>query len=137
MEAIDKFADFWAGSGPREPMPPAARVRMIEHAERLAFDFSAALGEENPAIAAAALRLPTLLFSGGQSPFMTQRIVQRLAGIMDGAEHRHLPDAGHMLPLTHTAVINPEITRHIARADALAGRALPAGQRSAKVVGLY
>ena len=124
MEAIDKFADFWAGSGPREPMPPAARVRMIEHAERLAFDFSAALGEENPANAAAALRLPTLLFSGGQSPFMTQRIVQRLAAIMDGAEHRHLPDAGHMLPLTHTAAVNPEIIRHIARADALAPRAL-------------
>ena len=129
MEAIDKFADFWAGSGPREPMPPAARVRMIEHAERLAFDFSAALGEENPANAASALRLPTLLFSGGQSPFMTQRIVQRLAAIMDGAEHRHLPDAGHMLPLTHTAAVNPEIIRHIARADALAPRALPeAGQ---------
>jgi pimeloyl-ACP methyl ester carboxylesterase len=124
MEAIDKFADFWAGSGPREPMPPAARVRMIEHAERLAFDFSAALGEENPANAAAALRLPTLLFSGGQSPFMTQRIVQRLAAIMDGAEHRHLPDAGHMLPLTHAAAVNPEIIRHIARADALAPRAL-------------
>ena len=129
MEAIDKFADFWAGSGPREPMPPAARVRMIEHAERLAFDFSAALGEENPANAAAALRLPTLLFSGGQSPFMTQRIVQRLAAIMAGAEHRHLPDAGHMLPLTHAAAVNPEIIRHIARADALAPRALPeAGQ---------
>jgi pimeloyl-ACP methyl ester carboxylesterase len=124
MEAIDKFADFWAGSGPREPMPPAARVRMIEHAERLAFDFSAALGEENPANAASALRLPTLLFSGGQSPFMTQRIVQRLAAIMAGAEHRHLPDAGHMLPLTHTAAVNPEIIRHIARADALAPRAL-------------
>lgn len=129
MEAIDKFADFWAGSGPREPMPPAARVRMIEHAERLAFDFSAALGEENPANAASALRLPTLLFSGGQSPFMTQRIVQRLAAIMDGAEHRHLPDAGHMLPLTHAAAVNPEIIRHIARADALAPRALAeAGQ---------
>jgi pimeloyl-ACP methyl ester carboxylesterase len=136
MEAIDKFAEFWAGSGPREPMPPAARVRMIEHAERLAFDFSAALGEENPANAAAALRLPTLLFSGGQSPFMTQRIVARLAAIMDGAEHRHLPDAGHMLPLTHTAAVNPEIIRHIARADALAGRAPPAGQPVAKVVGL-
>jgi pimeloyl-ACP methyl ester carboxylesterase len=118
-------------------MPPAARVRMIEHAERLAFDFSAALGEENPMVAAAALRLPTLLFSGGQSPFMTQRIVQRLAAIMDGAEHRHLPDAGHMLPLTHTAAVNPEIIRHIARADALAGRAPPAGQHIAKAVGLY
>jgi len=34
-----------------------------------------------------------------------------------------------MLPLTHAAAVNPEIIRHIARADALAPRALPeAGQ---------
>jgi len=34
-----------------------------------------------------------------------------------------------MLPLTHTAAVNPEIIRHIARADALAPRALAeAGQ---------
>ena len=111
---------------------PMRNRYFIEHAERLAFDFSAALGEENPTIALAALRVPTLLFSGGQSPFMTQRIVQRLVAIMDGAEHHHLPDAGHMLPLTHTAAVNPEILRHIARADELAGRALPAGQPNAK-----
>src|SRR4051812_15204740 len=45
LEAIDKFAEFWLGSGPREALSPTARLRMIEHAERLAFDFSAALGE--------------------------------------------------------------------------------------------
>jgi pimeloyl-ACP methyl ester carboxylesterase len=105
-------------------MSAAARIRMIEHAERLAFDFSAALGEENPSAAASSLRVPTLLFSGGQSPFMTQRIVQRLAAIIDGVELRHLRDAGHMLPLTHAAAINPEIVRHIALVDERTGRAL-------------
>ena len=50
-------------------------------------------------MAAAALRLPTLLFSGGQSPFMTRR-VELLAAIMDGVQIHHLPDAGHMLPLS-------------------------------------
>lgn len=101
---------------------------MIEHAERLAFDFSAALGEENPTIAAASLRVPTLLFSGGHSPFMTQRIVRRLAAVVDGAEVRHLPDAGHMLAMTHAAMINPEIAGHIAGADELAGVSLAAAQ---------
>ena len=107
---------------------------MIEHAERLAFDFSAALGEENPTIAAASLRVPALLFSGGQSPFMTQRIVRRLAAVMDGAEIRHLPEAGHMLAMTHAATINPEIARHIARAEELADVPLAAGQPAAEVV---
>ena len=39
----------------------------------------------------------------------------------DGAEIRHLPGAGHMLPLTHASIVNPAIVRHIARADELAG----------------
>lgn len=131
-EVIEKFAEYWRGTGAREELPPAARARMIEHAERLAFDFSAALGEENPTAAAASLRVPTLLFSGGLSPPMTQRIVQQLVAIMDGVQVRHLPDAGHMLPLTHAAAINPDIISHIARADAAAGCALPAEKPAAK-----
>jgi pimeloyl-ACP methyl ester carboxylesterase len=136
LEAIDEFTEFWRGSGPREQLTPGARIRMIEHAERLAFDFTAALGEENPAIAAASLRLPTLLLSGGLSPFMTQRIVRRLAAVIDGAELRHLPDAGHMLPLTHAAAVNAEIVGHIARADELAGVPLASGQPMAEVIRL-
>jgi hypothetical protein len=50
---------------------------------------------------------------------LTQRIVRRLAAIMDGAEVRHLPDAGHMLAMTHAHLINPVIAAHIARADEL------------------
>jgi pimeloyl-ACP methyl ester carboxylesterase len=94
---------------------------MIEHAEKLVFDFTAAFAEADVAQAAAALRVPTLLFSGGLSPYLTQRIVQRLGAMVDGAEIRHLPAAGHMLPLTHASVVNPVIASHIARADELAG----------------
>ncbi|CAN7742000.1 alpha/beta fold hydrolase [Bradyrhizobium sp. LjRoot220] len=136
LEAIDKFSEFWCGSGPREPLSPAARIRMIEHAERLAFDFAAAFAEQNVTMAAASLRAPTLLFSGGQSPNLTQRIVRRLAAVMDSAEMRHLPDAGHMLAMTHAGIINPAIAAHIARADELAGVPLAAGPRAAKLARL-
>ena len=135
LEAIDKFCEFWNGSGPREVLSPAARIRMIEHAERLAFDFTAAFAEEHVTIAAASLRVPTLLFSGGQSPNLTQRIVRRLAAIMDGVEIRHLPDAGHMLAMTHAQLINPVIADHIARADELAGVTLAAGSPVAEYAG--
>lgn len=121
LEAIDMFIEFWNGSGPQDPLPAAARLRMIERADKLAFDFTAAFAEENVAAAAASLRVPTLLLSGGLSPYVTQRIVQRLGSIMDCAEMRHLPAAGHMLPLTHASSVNPVIARHIARADELAG----------------
>ena len=85
----------------------------MEHDPRLRLMFA----EENATIAAASLRVPTPLFSGGVSPYLTQRIARRLAAIVDNAEMRHLPDAGHMLPLSHASIINPEIVSHIARAD--------------------
>ena len=128
LEAIDKFIAFWNGSGPQDPLPASTHLRMIERADKLAFDFTAALSEENVTIAAASLRVPTLLFSGGTSPYFTQRIVRRLAAIVEGAETRHLPDAGHMLAISHASTINPEIARHIARADELAGLSLGLNQ---------
>jgi pimeloyl-ACP methyl ester carboxylesterase len=136
LEAIEKFSGFWNGSGPREELSAAARLRMIEHAQRLSFDFMAAFSETNVTVEAASLRVPTLLFSGGHSPNLTQRIVRRLAAIVDGAELRHLPDAGHMLAMTHAAVINPAITDHIARAHEPAEVPLAAAQRPAKMLRL-
>ncbi|KRQ95847.1 alpha/beta fold hydrolase [Bradyrhizobium valentinum] len=134
LEAIDKFVEFWNGSGPQDPLPASARLRMIERADKLAFDFTAAFAEQNVPIAAASLRVPTLLFSGGLSPYLTQRIVQRLGAIMDCAEIQHLPAAGHMLPLTHASSVNPAIARHIARADELAGVPLAAEAVPAEAV---
>jgi pimeloyl-ACP methyl ester carboxylesterase len=136
LEAIDMFIAFWNGSGPQDPLPASARLRMVECAHKLAFDFTAAFAEENVAVAAAPLRIPTLLFSGGLSPYLTQRIVQRLGAIIDGAEVRHLPAAGHMLPLTHASSVNPAIARHIARADELAGVPLALEAAPAEAVSL-
>ena len=107
--------DLWNGS-------------VLEAIDRF-IEFSAAFAEENVATAAASLRVPTLLLSGGLSPYLTQRIVQRLGAIVDGAEIQHLPGAGHMLPLTHASSVNPAIVRHIARADELA--AVPLAEEAA------
>jgi len=127
MEALDKFCTFWNGSAPLQPISPAARLRMIEQVDKLAFDFAAVLAEQDVAAAAARIRVPTLLFSGGLSPYLTQRIVAKLASIIPGAEVRHLRDAGHMMPCSHADLINPEIIRHIRRADDLAELSLVSG----------
>jgi pimeloyl-ACP methyl ester carboxylesterase len=117
MEALDKFLLFWSGSGPREKVSDETRLRMIVQIEKIAFDFAAALGEQDVGAAAAGLRLPTLLYSGGLSPYLTQRIVARLASIIPGAQAKHLPAAGHMLPISHAKILNPDIATHIACAD--------------------
>jgi pimeloyl-ACP methyl ester carboxylesterase len=126
-EAIDRFMSYWNGSAAAEPLSADAKLRMIEHVDKLAYDFAAALSEEDLTAAAAAIKVPTLLFSGGLSPYMSQRVVGRLASLIAGAELRHLPSAGHMLPLTHARQINPQISAHIARADDLAGVTLASG----------
>jgi pimeloyl-ACP methyl ester carboxylesterase len=113
MEALERFLEFWSGSGPREMLSGEVQLRMIEVLEKIAFDFAAILGEVNVAAAAAELRVPTLLVSGGLSPYMTQRIVAKLSTLIPGAEVRHLAAAGHMLPVSHAKVINPHIIRHI------------------------
>jgi pimeloyl-ACP methyl ester carboxylesterase len=127
MEAIDKFISFWIGSGLADRPSSEARLRMIEHAEKLAFELTAVLAEEYVTAPAAAIRVPTLLCSGGLSPHLSQRIVGRLASVIAGADARHLAAAGHMLPVSHGKLINPEIVRHISRADDLAEISLVSG----------
>ena len=131
MEALDRFLTFWNGSAPPETLPVEARLRMIEQIEKVAFDFLAILAEDNVGATAAMLRVPTLLVSGGLSPYMTQRVVARLAAIIPGAETRHVPGAGHMLPITHARHINPDIVGHIALADEFA-RVLLAGSEATR-----
>jgi pimeloyl-ACP methyl ester carboxylesterase len=127
MEAVDRFVSYWNGSGPVEQLSAEARLRMIELVEKIAYDFTAALSEDNVTSAAAAIDVPTLLLSGGLSPYLTQRIVGRLASLVSGAEAHHFPSAGHMLPLTHAKLVNPLIAAHIRRADDLAMVSLASG----------
>lgn len=127
IEAIDRFMAYWNGSAAAEPLSAEAKLRMIPHIDKLAYDFGAALSEHDVTAAATGIKVPTLLFSGGLSPYMTQRIVGRLASIIEGAETHHLPAAGHMLPLTHARQINPQIVDHLARAEDLAEVTLASG----------
>ena len=129
-EAIEKFLAFWKGSGPEEKLSSNALVRMIEHAEKLAFEFKAILGELNVTAAAATISVPTLLISGGLSPYLTQRVTGRLASTIADAQTRYLPAAGHMLPISHAGVVNADIARHIARADEFASLSLALGEAS-------
>ena len=39
LEAIDKFIEFWNGSGPQDPLPASARLRMIERAAQACLRF--------------------------------------------------------------------------------------------------
>jgi pimeloyl-ACP methyl ester carboxylesterase len=118
--ALDNFLTFWNGPDACGRVSPRARQRMEQHAHKLATDFSAGFAETGVLEAARMLVLPVLLFSGGLSPFVTQRVVGRLASAIANARAVHLPSAGHMLAITHAGELIPEIADHIADADELA-----------------
>jgi pimeloyl-ACP methyl ester carboxylesterase len=120
LEAVDRFTAYWNGSGPAGQLSAEARLRMMERIEKVAYDFNAVLSEDDVTFAAAAIGVPTLLISGGLSPYLTQRIAGRLASLIEGSEAHHFPAAGHMLPLTHARLVNPLISAHIMRANDIA-----------------
>jgi pimeloyl-ACP methyl ester carboxylesterase len=124
-EALDKFLEYWRGSEPAEELPPKIRARMIEQVAKLAYEFTALFAEDHVATSAASIDVPTLVYSGGLSPAMTQRIASRLASIIPSVETRHLPAAGHMLAISHAETINAEILKHIAAAEQAANVSSP------------
>jgi pimeloyl-ACP methyl ester carboxylesterase len=127
LQAVDKFMHFWNGPAANEELSPEARLNLVKYVEKIPFDFTAAFDEADVAAVAASIRVPTLLISGGRSPRLTQRIVERLAATIAGAETRHMLTAGHMLPITHASLVNREIAAHVTRADDLAELGLASG----------
>lgn len=134
LEAVDRFTSYWNGSGPAEQLSSEARLRMMDCVEKVAYDFAAVLAEKNVTSAAAGIGVPTLLLSGGLSPYLTQRIAGRLASLIEGADAHHFPAAGHMLPLTHAKLVNPLISAHISRANDLAIVSLASGSEAGDLI---
>lgn len=133
-DAIDKFLTFWNGPDASKRVSPQARLRMEQHASKLAIDVTAGFAEQGTLQAARKLGVPVLLFSGGLSPFVTQRVVGRLASSIANARAIHLPSAGHMLAVTHAAGLIPDIADHIAFADEQAAvAARPAAGRTTQL----
>ena len=120
--ALDNFLTFWSGPDAYGRVSPQARLRMEQHAHKLATDFSAGFAETGVLEKAGKLSLPVLLFSGGLSPFVTQRVIGRLASAIANARAIRLPAAGHMLAITHAGELIPAIADHIADADEQAAR---------------
>jgi pimeloyl-ACP methyl ester carboxylesterase len=120
--ALDTFLTFWSGADASKRPSPQACLRLAQYAGKLVGDFTAAFAEGDVPAAARSLAVPVLLFSGGLSPFVTRRVVGRLASSIANARAIHLASAGHMLAVTHAAELIPDIADHIADADERAAR---------------
>lgn len=129
---LRRFLAFWNGAACWDRISEARKAGLIERVNKLTADFSAIFGATGINNAARKLTVPTLLFSGGQSPAPTRRIVERLTSSIPRAWHVDVPAAGHMLAITHAAEINPQIVQHIAASHAASGLVVPFGRASTR-----
>lgn len=102
-EAVRHFIDVW-GVHPFDDLPPVVRQTMIDQIrlvastdETLSRDGANILGDGG----LEQIDAPVLIVAGERSPPVIHRIADALADRLPDVGRAIVPDAGHMLPLTH------------------------------------
>ena len=115
---MKRFVDYWNDPGTWESLSEDKRSGLARLAARVANNFNATLAEAIPLETYRQIQVPVLLFRGTSSPAPTRRIVGLLGSTLPNARVRTIAEAGHMLPLTHSDLVNREIAAHMAKAAA-------------------
>ena len=82
--AMRRFVDYWTGNGTWDALPNPQRISLANRINRVTLDFWATLNDPTRLADVADLAVPSVVISGGHSPFPTRRICYHLA--------RTLPD---------------------------------------------
>jgi pimeloyl-ACP methyl ester carboxylesterase len=107
--AMRDFVTFWNGEGAWDGLNGTARSAMRAMADKIALDWHAAFRFEPRSERLKFLADRTTIVGGDRSPLPMRRLVDVLHQSMAGSARVVIPDATHLLPLTHgvalTAVI--------------------------------
>lgn len=116
---MSTFVEYWGGEGAWERMAPLAREQMMRSAAQTCDQALALARDEEGAGTYAAIRSPTLVLSGSETPPEMRDSAVRVAEAIPLGEHQVLP-GGHMVPLTHTELFSNSVLTWI-RAQTSAG----------------
>jgi len=105
-----RFTDYWGGAGTWSRLAERQRAAIAAAAPKVALDFWATITEPTTLDDLTELATPALLVAGGRSPAPVRRIVDLIETALPRATLKVLPDAGHMLPLTHAETLGPLLT---------------------------
>ena len=109
LAAAAGFIDYWSGPGAWAGMSAQRQQAVASRMPEVAQHFEALYREPMPAQKLARLQMPLLCLSGGRSTRSAQRIVALLHGLLPNAWHAHVPEAGHMGPVSHAPLVNPHL----------------------------
>jgi len=110
--AMGAFVDYWNGAGAWQRLGRDARRALGAYAHTVCTHFAAATGERVPLAAYGRLAMPALIVQGARTRRPAARVSELLAGAMAHARHQVVPEAGHMLPLTHACDVSAAIGEH-------------------------
>jgi pimeloyl-ACP methyl ester carboxylesterase len=108
-----RFVDFWNGPGAWSRSSDALRLTLAANVGQVDDDFAAIEAETDTLGDVARVACPTLCVMGMESPAVSMRVTERIAGAIRGARLEMVPDAGHMAPLTDPHVVDPMIRAHL------------------------
>lgn len=107
------FIDYWSGANTWAALAEDKKTQFADLAVHVAHHFWSLINEKTPLAAYAAIDVPTLILCGTHSPRPSRAITRLLADAIPRARHRTIRNAGHMSPITHSAVVNPVISEHL------------------------
>ena len=100
-DAGRRFVDYWSGDGFWDSLPDRQKEAIGKRMTKVRDDFDATLSNTTPLAAYKAIKFPTLLMYGLNSPISTQKVVEWLGKEIPNAETRGFLPLGHMGPVTH------------------------------------
>jgi pimeloyl-ACP methyl ester carboxylesterase len=106
--------DRWRGHGHSATLAAVTLAALTTTPVATAVGFLPGLRAYDHYATLASIRARTVVISGGADPLTPPSHAADLIGGIRGAEHVHVPDAGHMLPQQVPQVINDAIRRTIA-----------------------
>ena len=115
--AARAFHAIWGSGDILKDLPEKTRRYMIDRIYLIEAQNPYLLGDRADLLRSGGLesvRVPVLLIEGATSPAIIDAIHTELARRLPNARRLSVAGAGHMVPITHAALIGPDIRAHLA-----------------------
>jgi len=111
-----RLAEFLERAGPPggwQGMSSSRQSYLLEHAEVFFAEVDAVRDDARTPADCGNLKMPTLVIAGGSSTAELLDNARSVAAAIPDVRFELVPDAGHMLPMTHSEQVNALIADHL------------------------
>jgi Predicted hydrolases or acyltransferases (alpha/beta hydrolase superfamily) len=113
--ATRAFVDYWNQPGYFDALPERIRAGMTMQAAKVTKDFAALMGEPHKLQDYRHVDMPVLVLQGKHTQESARCVAHHLLQVMPNATEITL-ECGHMGPVTHAQLVNPEIVAFVTQA---------------------